>query len=68
MSRTESQNRQIERDLKKGKKITPLQALKDYGCLRLSGRIFELRERGLNIIAKMVYEHPYKYAEYRLKK
>ena len=66
--RTESQNKQIERDLKKGKKVTPLQALKDYGCFRLSGRILELREKGLKIKTTMVYEHPVKFAMYQLQR
>lgn len=39
-----SQNDLILKDLQKGYRITPLTALRKYGCLRLSGRIFELKE------------------------
>ena len=51
---TESQNGQISRHLAQGKTITSLEALRLFGCLRLSGRIFELRKRGLNIKSKTV--------------
>ena len=34
--------------------ITPLQALNKFGCFRLSGRIFDLREQGYKIITNMV--------------
>lgn len=38
-----TQNEMILRDLKAGKRITQLTALQDYGCLRLSARISELK-------------------------
>jgi hypothetical protein len=66
--RTESQNKRIEKDLKRGKKITPIMALKRYKCFRLSGRIFELRERGLNIVSRMIDKGDVRVAEYSLKK
>ena len=34
--------------------ITPIQALNKFGCFRLSGRIFELRDQGYKIITNMV--------------
>ena len=45
----ESQNTAILRDLKAGMSITPLDALKRHGCMRLAARIHELKEAG-NII------------------
>lgn len=62
-----NQNNQILEHLKSGKPITPLDALKLYGCLRLSARIFDLREKGhvINKIIKEVGEHKH-VAEYRL--
>ena len=33
-------------DLRRGKKITPLDALEDYGCFRLGARIYDLRREG----------------------
>lgn len=41
-----SQKKKILYDLKRGRKIDVLDAIKQYGCLRLSGRIFELRKEG----------------------
>lgn len=45
-----SQNQMIKEALLLGQKITALEALERFGCLRLSGRIFDLRDEGLNII------------------
>lgn len=39
-----SQSNRILKDLKKGKRITPLSALRDYGCMRLAARILEIQE------------------------
>lgn len=44
----------ILRFLKSGKKLTPLDALRRFDCLRLSGRIFDLRCIGYDIDKKMV--------------
>lgn len=41
-----SQTVNILNHMQKGMHITPLQALKLYGCLRLSARILNLREAG----------------------
>lgn len=40
-----SQELQILRDLNKGKRITPMSALRDYGCWALSSRIADLNKR-----------------------
>ena len=47
-----SQNQMIKEALLLGQKITALEALERFGCLRLSGRIFDLRDEGLNIITE----------------
>jgi len=47
-----SQNMLILKHLMSGKTITPLQALEKFGCLRLSGRIHNLRACGYNIISE----------------
>ena len=36
------------------KTITPLEAMRDLGCYRLSARIFDLKEQGFDIEVKMV--------------
>lgn len=47
----ESQNRKILRYLGKSKKgITNVDAAAKFGCYRLSGRIFDLRQDGHNIV------------------
>ena len=44
-----SQNSQILAWLRKGRTLTPRQALDLFDCFRLSGRIYELKEAGWNI-------------------
>lgn len=39
--------------LRRGKSITPLQALYEFGCLRLAARIKELRDDGHEIHTDM---------------
>ena len=39
--------------LKRGP-ITALQALRDFGCMRLGARIWDLRQRGHRIACKLV--------------
>jgi hypothetical protein len=46
-----SQCKKILADLLKGKTITAISALNDYGCFRLSGRIWDLvHKQGYNIV------------------
>ena len=40
------QNAQILSHLKRGKEITPMEALNEYGCFRLAARVYELRDNG----------------------
>lgn len=49
-----SQNKEILKYLREGNKITPLEALNLFGCLRLGARIFDLKEQGHNIETKRV--------------
>lgn len=66
-SHTESQLKAIEKDLKRGRKLSPLQALRDYGCMRLSARIYELKhKRHLKIETKIIDEKAYRFAQYKL--
>jgi len=44
-----SQNSKILTRIKTGKTITPIDALRWYGCFRLAARIFELRQMGHDI-------------------
>lgn len=61
-----SQNNQILDYLKSGKKLTPLTALKKFGCFRLSARILDLRQEGHAIITENVTRKGKTFAEYSL--
>ena len=43
---TLSQADMILADMKRGQSITPIDALNNYGCFRLSARIYDLKEEG----------------------
>lgn len=49
-----TQRNQILAHLKAGRPITPLEALREYGTMRLGARIFELKQGGHNINKRMV--------------
>jgi len=42
----QSQCKSILNHLEQGKSLTPLEALTKFGCLRLGGRIYDLRKHG----------------------
>ena len=66
--RNMTQNEQVLKHLKEYGSITPLEAMVRYDIMRLSGRIFELRKEGHNIITKdRVTKKGKHYAEYILK-
>jgi len=46
-----SQRAAIARHLRAGKSLTALDALERFSTLRLSGRIFELRQQGMKILS-----------------
>ena len=51
-----------------GRPLTPLSALRRFGCFRLGARIYDLREQGHNITAKRVKCGQAVVAEYRLQR
>ena len=67
-----SQCKKILRYMETHKKgITPLQAMEKFGCMRLSGRIHDLREMGYNISSDLVevknrYGETCRVSQYRL--
>lgn len=61
-----SQNDLIEQHLRSGQSIDPMAALNQYGCFRLGARIFDLKEKGLDIITTMVVTGRKRYASYAL--
>jgi hypothetical protein len=54
-------------DLVSGKAVDPMQALRDYQCWRLSGRILDLRRRGHRIVTTIVTKRGKSFAAYTLK-
>ena len=42
----ETQEKMILKHLQEGHSITPLQALNMFNCLRLSGRIYDIKNKG----------------------
>ena len=60
-----SQTIQIYNHLK-SKPITPLEALRKYGCMRLASRVNELRKDGIDVKTEMVRNGTKKYAKYYL--
>tara|TARA_R110000744_G_C19232815_1_gene548357 strand:- start:629 stop:826 length:198 start_codon:yes stop_codon:yes gene_type:complete len=64
---TDSQTKQIRKHLEDGKTITSLDALMEYNCFRLSARIHELKQEGLNILREdIVLPSNKRITEYRL--
>lgn len=66
-----TQRLRIMQHLKSGKTLTQLEALREYGIMRLPARIEELRKRGEPIATEMItvenkYGERVRVAEYRL--
>lgn len=64
----ESQNALIKGWLLNGHSITQLDALKMFGCFRLSARIANLRDEGYDIVTDMVTINDKRVASYYLQK
>lgn len=68
MKGTDSQNALIKGWLLNGHSLTTLDALNMFGCFRLSARIANLKEEGMNIITEMVEVNDKRIAKYSLKR
>ncbi|WP_428383587.1 helix-turn-helix domain-containing protein [Nevskia ramosa] len=64
----DSQCSQIRRHLEAGNSITPLDALRMFGSMRIAARIYDLSNQGLNITKEMVDDPQSgkRFASYRL--
>lgn len=62
----ESQNALIKGWLLNGNSITPMEALNMFGCFRLSARIANLREDGMQVVTDMVTINDKRVARYYL--
>lgn len=61
-----SQTTAILKALQSGDKITPLDALKRFGCFRLAARIEEIRKLGHDVKVSTVKSGENRIAEYSL--
>jgi hypothetical protein len=62
-----TQTEMIHAHLRKGKSITPMDALRKFGCFRLAARIMELRNDGARIITVKERKNGKTFARYKLK-
>lgn len=60
-----SQNDLILSHLRKAP-ITPLEAMQNYGCLRLAARILDLKRAGHKIVGEKVHSRDKVFSQYRL--
>ena len=54
MKATESQNKRLAKYLRDGGKVNPLMAWQNLGIYRLSARIFDIKELGLNVQSRFI--------------
>lgn len=66
MKALDSQNALIKGWLLNGNSITPMEALNMFGCFRLSARIANLREDGMQVVTDMVTINDKRVARYYL--
>jgi hypothetical protein len=50
----QTQAEKILEHLRNGQTITPLEALRKYGCLRLGARVWDLKQKGANIDTRII--------------
>ena len=62
----EAQNKLILNRLNQGKPISPLYALKQFGCMRLAARIKDLRDSGHDIKTEIVKHDNKRFALYSI--
>ena len=62
----QSQKDKILKHLEDGNSITPIEALEQFGCLRLADVIFRLKQDGHDIQTNMIEKGEKRYASYRL--
>jgi hypothetical protein len=69
MESTDSQNALIKAWLLNGYSLTQLEAITQFGCLRLAARIANLRDKGFNVETDMVtLENGKRVARYFIKR
>lgn len=64
MSKPNSQYQRILIALLGGDKLTPLDALRRFGCFRLGARVWEMKRRGWPVQAERITQNGKSYASY----
>lgn len=59
-----SQSQKILRALQSGKPLTPIEALRRFGCLRLAARINDLKAEGHKIQSRIMARNGKRFAAY----
>jgi hypothetical protein len=62
-----TQNEQLRAALLAGRSLTPMDALRDFGCFRLAARVADLRREGLPIECVSEMANGKRFARYYLK-
>jgi hypothetical protein len=65
MNTQPSTTKKIEAWLRRGCRLTPLQALEKWGCMRLGARIYELRKGGMDIRTTPITRNGKTFAQYK---
>lgn len=63
---TDTQEQEILRYMQVGCSITPMDALRLFGCFRLGARIYDLKQKGHKIEKRTVLRGGKRFAQYRL--
>jgi hypothetical protein len=66
MNKQPSTTKKIHAWLLRGYKLTPMQALEKWGCMRLGARIYELRKSGVDVITMPITRNGKTFAQYYL--
>jgi hypothetical protein len=66
MNKQPSTTKKIHALLLRGYKLTPMQALEKWGCMRLGARIHELRKSGVDVITTPITRNGKTFAQYHL--
>lgn len=61
-----TQNEAILAELERGRKLTSLDALRRFNCLRLGARIYDLKRAGHQIESRLIHVGDARVAEYKL--
>ena len=62
-----SQESKILSKLQRGYAITPIDALRDFGCFRLAARVYDLKSKGYDIVSTQVKRGQAEVAQYTLR-